>query len=124
MDINKAFPSQWLTAGDIGDATPIVTISHVEFKEVGQTKDIKPVLFFEGKQKGMVCNKTNAKTIAQISGSQDTDDWAGTRVQMYVAMVSFQGEEVEALRVRLPKTVAAKPKPAPAEVADEDAIPF
>jgi hypothetical protein len=123
MDINKAFPSQWLTAGDIGEAAPIVTISHVEFKEVGQAKEVKPVLFFEGKQKGMVCNKTNAKTIAQIAGDSDTDNWAGTRVQLYVAVVSFQGEEVEALRVRVPKT-APKPKPEPAADLTADEIPF
>jgi hypothetical protein len=126
MNINTAFPSKYLKAADLGEATPVVTISHVDMELMpGDAKEMRPVAFFEGKQKGVVLNRTNSNAIAQIAGSPETDDWAGVQVQLYVAIVSFKGEEVEAIRVRAPR-VAAKPKPKPAPVAepDEDSTPF
>lgn len=124
MNINSAFPSKYLRAADLGDATPTVTISHVEMATMpGDAHEQRPVVFFEGKEKGVVLNRTNSNAIAVIAGSLETDDWTGIRVQLYVAVVSFKGEEVEAIRIRAPK--APKPKPQPVAPPDDDAdAPF
>jgi hypothetical protein len=47
------------------------------------------------------------------------------QVQLYVAIVSFKGEEVEAIRIKAPQA-ASKPKPVapPVAIAAEDEIPF
>lgn len=120
MNINTAFPSKYLKAADLGDATPVVTISHVDMELMpGDARETRPVCYFEGKQKGVVLNRTNSNAIAQVAGSPETDNWAGVQVQLYVAIVSFKGEEVEAIRIRAPR-VAAKPKPKPAAVEPDD----
>lgn len=131
MNINDAFPSNYLKASDLGEAQPVVAIDRVEVEPIGRGKEMKPVVYFAGKQKGMVLNKTNSKKIAEIAGSHDTDDWHGVQVKLYATEVDFQGETVEAIRVKAPKAApAARPKarqPEPeAEFAPitDDEIPF
>lgn len=51
-------------------------------------------------QKPFILNKTNAKTIATVAGSNYIEDWAGKQIQLYVAKVKAFGQMVDALRVR------------------------
>lgn len=130
MNIDTAFPSKYLRAADLGDVQPIVTIARVTVEAVGREQEQKPIVYFVGKSKGVVLNKTNSRAIAQIAGSSETDDWEGTQIQLYVATVEFSGESMEAIRVRAPKQAKAKPAPKPEPVepvddmAGEDNIPF
>jgi hypothetical protein len=98
MKISKAFPSKYLAASDIED-DQIVTIKQFGHVEV-QDGEEKPALWFEEFDKPMVLNPTNGKTIAKVLDADDTDDWIGRRIALFVAMVSFQGREVEAIRVK------------------------
>jgi hypothetical protein len=133
VNINAAFPSKYLKAADLNGGSPVVTIDHVAIELVGG-KDKLPICYFVGKQKGMVLNKTNATAIARMTNSPDTDEWHGTRVQLFVAQVEYQGELMDALRVRQPKAQmpAKPPKPIEPEpdpepdfgTVDEDSIPF
>jgi len=129
-NINDAFPSNYLKASDLRGQQPVVTIDRLAFEAVGRTKDMKPVLYFAGKEKGMVLNKTNATLIAQLAGTSETDEWAGIRLKLYAATVEFQGNQVEALRVKAAPPVAAgnghsAPAPAPAaKPIHADDIPF
>lgn len=127
MNINDAFPSNYLKASDLGEAQPVVTIDRVEVEAVGRGKEMKPVVYFAGKQKGMVLNKTNSKKIAEIAGSMDTDDWHGVQIKLYSTEVDFQGETVEAIRIKPPQAAKAKPKPAPVvsdELTEDETVPF
>jgi len=127
MNIDSAFPSNYLKASDLGDKQPIVTIDRIEVEPIGRDKEIKPVLYFQGKEKGLVLNKTNAKKIAEITGSKDTDDWSGCQVKIYATETEFAGETVECIRVKAPgAAVKAKPKPEPEpiEELDDESIPF
>lgn len=65
------------------------------------------VVHFTEKVKPMVVNSTNAKAITKLAGSPYIEDWAGTRIQLYVAEVEAFGDTVEALRVR-PKAPATR----------------
>jgi len=132
VNINDTFPSKHLKASDLKGAIVPVTISHLEIEEIGQKKDKKPVLYFAGKDKGLVLNKTNSKRIADLLGSPETDDWAGQKIALYPSETEFQGDTVECIRVKaaLGKN-GAKPKPQPepepeqtyAGESDDD-IPF
>ncbi len=128
--IDSVFPSHYLKASDLGDAQPVVTIDRMATEPVGRDKEIKPVLYFRGKDKGLILNKTNAGKIAQLTGSKDTDDWAGCQLRLYVTEVEFGGESVEAIRVKAAGVAAkpkAKPQHEPEPAADEmgdDEIPF
>ena len=87
MKVNELFPSKYLKAPDLGGRETTVTIARVEARPVGRTKDICPVVFFTGKQKGLILNRTNARTIAEITGSQDTETWPGRRSCLAVTRV-------------------------------------
>ena len=124
MNIDSAFPSNYLKASDLGDKTPIVEISHVEIEPIGRNKEMKPVLYFTGKDKGLVLNKTNARKIAELTGSKDTDDWPGCRVRIYATETEFAGESVECIRVKAGGVERPQPKPEPVAPLDDMDIPF
>jgi hypothetical protein len=129
MRISAAFPSTYLKAADLQGRTVPVAIDRVELEEIGG--EHKPILYFQGKDKGLVLNKTNANNIAAVYGD-DTDDWIGGGIQLFPTMVDFQGRSVEAIRVRVaPRKAASAPQPRPAPApqngghADlDDEIPF
>jgi hypothetical protein len=136
MRIDSAFPSQYLKAADLQGKKVTATMSHVDMEEIGG--DMKPVLYFIGKDKGLVLNKTNSNTIATMYG-WETDDWSGKSVTMVEAQVDFQGRSVSAIRIyaqRVPPSapIAVTPKPRPSTpkaqptsdevVIGDDDIPF
>lgn len=136
MNVNEAFPSKYIKASDIGDKAITVTIENITLEDVGQgqKKEEKIVLHFQGKEKGLVCNKTNANTISGFYGDE-TEDWIGKRITLVTREVEFQGDAVMAVRVSLKKPVSAeaaatvkpvakKPVDPELEKAEEDDIPF
>lgn len=109
MDINDAFPSKYLKASDLQGSTPTVIIDRVEIEEVGKDKDRRPCIYFQGKEKGVVLNKTNATNIGNAYGA-NTDSWTGKAVTLFTTWVDFQGQSVEAIRIRpADKGVLGKP---------------
>ena len=115
-NINEAFPSNYLKAADLQSRPVLAKMDRAEFEMIGDDK--KLILYFEGKEKGMVLNKTNANNIASLYGD-NTDDWRGQEIWLFEAMVDFQGKTVPAIRVRAPKKQAA---PVKQEMSDD--IPF
>ena len=102
MNLDTAFPSKYIKASDLPEeGTVTVTIEKVEMQEIGKEKQNKPVITFEEWDKAFVCNKTNANTIAKITGSRDTDEWTGKKIKLYRTEVEFGGEMVESIRVSI-----------------------
>lgn len=112
MNINDQFPSKFLKAADLNGSQIVVTIKDCIVESIGE--DRRPVLYFAGKEKGVVLNKTNATNISDVYGP-DTDEWVGKKVVLYTAYVDFQGRSVESIRIRKPKESEAK---APAKTAE------
>lgn len=131
-NINDAFPSNYLKASDLKGAQVVVTIDRVEFEEVGRDKEEKPVIYFTGKTKGVVLNKTNARKITEITGSAITEEWRGHAVVLYPTETEFAGETVECIRVKpvaKAKMSRMTPAPPPPPVdhgapIDDDDVPF
>ena len=127
MNLNEAFPSNFLKAADLQGKNVTVTIESAEVEEIGQgqQKEQKLVLTFKGKDKKLVCNKTNATTIGKLYGDE-TDDWVGKPIILTAREVEFQGETVWAIRVSLQKPApATKPsKLAEGTPAESDDTPF
>lgn len=65
---------------------------------------------FVGKQKGFICNKTNARTIADMLGS-DYSRWPGRQIAIFRTYTDFQGKQVECIRVA--PNSSAPPQQAP-----------
>ena len=113
MNINSAFPSKYLKASDADEKDLVLTIARVKMETVGQGQkaEQKPIVYFKEVEKGLCCNKTNARLIASIAKSDDTDEWTGVVIRLIATEVEFQGELMPALRVR----TAVKPKPTSAK---------
>ena len=112
MKVTEAFPSKYLKASDLPDEEMrSYTIESVHIEEIGAKKEKKPVLYFLNEDKGFVCNKTNANIIARVLGSDEMEDWIGKSVSLYRAEVEFQGDMVEAIRVRLRTKSQGTPRP-------------
>lgn len=105
MRISSAFPSQYLKASDLNGRRVQVRMGHVQVEDIGG--DSRPVLYFQGAQKGMVLNKTNANTIS-IAYGDDTDHWSGQVIELFEAMVDFQGKVTPAIRVFVPRNQQAQ----------------
>lgn len=137
MKLSEVFQSDYLRAADLNNQSVTVKISNVEMKELGtgRDKETKLVLSFHGKKKQLVCNKTNAGTVAKLYGD-DTDLWIDKPIILAPREVEFQGDMVWAIRVSLqkPGQPAATPpshgmlgkpasRPAPAAPAEPEPEP-
>lgn len=122
--LNEVFSGDYLKAQDLRGKSVRVTISTVTLKEFEDGK--KLIINFEGKDKSLVCNKTNASIIQEVLGSDDTDDWEGKSITLTTKKVEFQGNLVPAIRVLLEERAPA-PRPTAPPVDDDatpDDIPF
>ena len=104
MNYAEQYPGNFLEALMLPQDRPVeVEIERIE--AAGKVKCAdgrvidKPVLFFKGKDRGLVLNKTNARAIARKNGPS-MDGWIGKTVQLYQARVDAFGErDVPAVRV-------------------------
>jgi len=94
MRTQDAFPSRFIKASDIGDAEVVATISKVEIEDIGD--DRKAVVYFVGKEKGLVCNRTNWDRIALAAGTDETDEWQGLKIMLFTKPVTFNGKTAPA----------------------------
>ena len=111
MKFSLMFPSRFIRAADLeGKSFPLV-IEKIECESVVKDEDPKPVIYFRGGKKGLVCNQTNAAVLA-LNFGDDTDGWIGKTVILYPTKTQFAGKLVDALRLRLPEisTPVAKPR--------------
>lgn len=121
MKIGQAFPSKYLGAPDFDDGDRTLTIESSDIESVGRGDDQedKLVLYFVDEKKGLVMNKTNAKAIAALLGSDDTDDWVGHEITLFATECTFGSDTVPCVRVR----TKSKAKPAGKPTAPSKAPP-
>ena len=109
MRISDAFPSKYIKASDLrGQEVPVI-ISNVVMEQMqDRDKTSKPVVYFQGKNKGLVLNKTNSNAISVIYGDE-TGDWIGREITLCSVMVEFQGNMTPAIRVKVTGGAPAQP---------------
>ncbi len=102
------FDYKYLGGYSIEGEDKTLTIKIVKTEKVQGTSGREEecmVIYFEEESKGMICNKTNAKTITKIHGTPYVEEWAGKKVVLGTEKVFAFGENTDALRIR-----AFKPK--------------
>lgn len=120
--VSEVYGGNWLTADDLNGREVTVTIESVSIHEMNDGRK-KAALHFVGKEKALLLNVTNGNTIAELLGTDEMDNWEGSRIRLYVAKVDFQGKRVPAIRVKDAAAVPAPParKPvAPRAAAEPD----
>ena len=121
--------SKYLKQDDIGDGK-LVTVKGFKRENVAQESEppeMKYLMGFDELEKPLVLNSTNIQLCERAFGSDETDDWIGKKIVLYVDHnVSFGGKVVGGIRVRAPKVKpGAAPEPAKPTVDQfDDDIPF
>lgn len=120
--------SKFLKQTDIGGGA-LMTVTGCEKHNVameGAEPEFKWCLTFAENDKPLVLNSTNIQLCERVFGSDDTDQWVGKKIVLYVdPNVSYAGKIVGGIRVRAPRagTVPAQPAPAVTALTADD-IPF
>jgi hypothetical protein len=96
------YDSEFLYAFDLDGKDVTVIIERAEAGLLvgsGGRKTKKPIVYFEGKTKGLALCKTNARTIAALYGN-DTDKWKGQKITLFPTTTQFGPDTVECVRIR------------------------
>jgi hypothetical protein len=130
--VGEMIESKYLKQSDI-DHDALVTIEKVGKANIareGDEPEYKWLVRFAEVKKPMVLNSTNIKRLAKACNSDDTDDWVGKQVVLYVDPdVEYAGNVVGGLRIRAHKqqpqtrTVASQPTGGKFDDLDSD-VPF
>jgi hypothetical protein len=122
------YGSKYISVPDLKGGEPRLKIGKVgveELREKNGTTKRKYVVWFDGVEKGLVINKTNAKKLAEAYG-KDPSKWIGQIVQLYSEETAAFGKGVRVRPLRKPAPTPV-PAPAPVPVPDpdlDDAIPI
>lgn len=110
MRASDMIESKYLKQSDV-DGEVIVTIAKIGKGNVAQEdqpEELKWMIKFSEMKKPMVLNSTNIQILANVCGD-DTDDWIGKEIILYVdPNVSFGGKVTGGLRIKSAKTVMPK----------------
>ena len=103
MNVNEFVQSAYLKGYDLLGKTVNVTIRELTVETVGAPgqQEQKPVLWFEGKERGLICNKTNLVAVARLYGPE-MDAWAGQRISLHPENVRAFGAEHLVIRIGPP----------------------
>lgn len=112
MKKSEAFPSRFFKAEDVKEQPLVLTIKRLYQDQIGIDKQEKNILAFVETEKELVLNGTNWDSIADIVGSDDSDDWPSYKIMLIEALVDFKGQKRPGIRVRSPNTAQASKAPA------------
>jgi hypothetical protein len=130
--IGEMIDSKYLKQSDV-EEDMLVTVEKVGRANVareGDEPEYKWLIRFKDVKKPMVLNTTNIKRLAKACNSDDTDEWVGKEVVLYVDPdVEFGGNVVGGLRIRAHKAAPVMkqvmPKPTGGKFDDmADDVPF
>lgn len=131
-NVGEMIESKYLKQSDV-DSDVVVTIAGVAKRNVareGDEPEYKWLIKFEEFNKPMVLNSTNIKRLARACESNETDEWKGKKVELYVDPdVEFAGNVVGGLRIRTHKAPVTTKKVQPQQNGGKfddmaDDVPF
>lgn len=95
MNVNDMFPSKYLNGNDLKGRSVTARISRIASVTMPDrethTRVKKHVLYFAGKDRGVVLKRTTAMQIAEALGTPETDRWVGQYVELYPATIDAFG---------------------------------
>lgn len=132
-DVRAMYDKEFLYSFDLqGRDVTVKIVRVVAGKLTGQggKSNKKPIIYFEGKEKGLGLNITNARTIAAMYGGFDSEKWLGKWITLYPTTTTFGSSTVDCIRIRpeIPKSRASgaaggKSASAPAAPPPRDEVP-
>jgi hypothetical protein len=76
------FPSQWMRHDGLPPDGLDVVITSVDDEVLGRDEVLKPVLNFRESYKRLPLNGSQFDSIAELTGTDDVDQWANVRVKL------------------------------------------
>lgn len=103
-DYRSLYDKDYIGAWDLADGDKTITITKViggSLTGVGGRKSKKPVVYFQGSEKGFALNSTNGKTIAAMYGNF-VEKWAGKKITLFKSSTRNPdgSGDVDCIRVR------------------------
>ncbi len=114
VDLRTLFDSQWLGAWDLQGRDAVVTIDKIVGAEItgdGGKTSKKPLVYFVGKKKPLILNKTNLKALHAMYGTFKAAGLIGKRVTLFATTCrGAAGGTVDCVRIRptIPKGADTK----------------
>jgi len=111
MDYGLGFLGAYITAAELLDKMPTLTIQKVTLEKVeslkatdddgaGKMRDRIVIYFAEGKSgRGLLLNRTNAECIKELFG-RETDQWLGKRITLYTCPVRVGPKMEPGIRIK------------------------
>jgi hypothetical protein len=90
--------SKFLGAADLGGTSHVVQIERIT-REQMQDGKVKPAVHFAGRQKALLCNKTNWGTLGAAFG-KDLNSWVGRSVELFAMPCQGPNGLTQGIRVR------------------------
>src|SRR5262245_25232608 len=115
MKRDDLFPSKYLKCADLKGKPRVVEIEQAPVETLKNQKgeeQRKVVLYFKGAKKALPLNLTNFDAVADIAGSDETNDWLGTKIELYPTTTMMGGKITDCIRIRRPQEgLPASPPP-------------
>jgi len=104
VKVDSMFPRKYASGGDLKGKSITLEIARVVSEKMrpgpGAPETAKFVVYFVGAGKGVILNRTLANQIASALGSDETDAWAGQRIELYPESLVVAGTPRIAIRAR------------------------
>lgn len=106
--ISKEFPSRFLKGDEITGKEVPVTVKDIKkelvYSRQTNKKDEVLVMYFQGKERGVVMKKERSTDMKAITGSDDTDGWIGKKVIMFTQKRKAKDGIFDVIRFKADKT--------------------
>lgn len=122
----QAYTSPWLKASDLQGRAATVTIEKATVEEIRQQtgqKEARIVVAFAGKSKRLICNKTQALTLADLAKTEVFENWKGLVVTLEPA-TTRSGQDTINIRRPSATTTSTTKSSEPAATGQNDDNPF
>lgn len=121
----QAYTSPWLKASDLQGRAVTVTIETATVEEIRQQtgqKEARIVVAFAGKSKRLICNKTQALTLADLAKTEVFDNWKGLVVTLEPATTRSGQDTIYIRRATPAPTASTTRSSAPATAGQNEDV--
>jgi hypothetical protein len=121
FNMQTELASQWLSKDDVTIQGTDACITRITSEQVGDDRDQKFAMHFQGNLKPLLLNKTNTRIMVALYGA-DSDGWLGKTIQLYNdPTIGFGGQITGGVRVRPsqnhpPRLPATPVRPTPEQI--------
>ena len=119
-DYRSMFDRKFVAPFDLARGDAVVVIERVkgETLKAGSEERKRPVVWLKGQKLAFPLNKTNAKAIAGMYGT-NVEEWVGKPISIYATTTQFGRDTVQCIRVR-PTPPKGKPEQQPQPTAAKE----